>query len=97
MEHVISQNNTSCGPQCHLSLSTSNISISFGVFHKSLRSVNARFHVQDGAMSNTRYPDLPSQHAVVIKTNRIYLRPVTPDDLTALHSIRMNPRVMQYM
>lgn len=48
-------------------------------------------------MTNTKYPDLPPQHAVVIKTNRIYLRPVTPEDLTALHSIRMNPRVMQYM
>ncbi|POS77769.1 acetyltransferase [Diaporthe helianthi] len=48
-------------------------------------------------MSNNRYPDLPPQHAVVIKTNRVYLRPVTPEDLTALHNMRMNPRVMQYM
>lgn len=48
-------------------------------------------------MSNSKYPDLPPQHAVVIKTNRIYLRPVTPEDLNALHIIRMNPRVMQYM
>lgn len=44
-----------------------------------------------------KYPDLPPQHGVVIKTERIYLRPVTPEDLSAIHKIRMNPKVMQYM
>ncbi|KAJ0122711.1 acetyltransferase [Diaporthe amygdali] len=44
-----------------------------------------------------KYPDLPPQHAVAVKTDRIYLRPVTPEDLSALHVMRMNPRVMQYM
>ncbi|KAI3392531.1 hypothetical protein diail_5542 [Diaporthe ilicicola] len=45
----------------------------------------------------SKFPDLPPQHAVVIKTERIYLRPVTPEDLSALHQMRMNPEVMQYM
>ena len=44
-----------------------------------------------------KYPDIPSQHAVVVKTERIYLRPVKPEDLSALHEIRMKPKVMQYM
>lgn len=44
-----------------------------------------------------KYPDLTPQHGVVIKTERIYLRPVTPEDLSAIHKIRMNPKVMQYM
>lgn len=45
----------------------------------------------------SKCPDLPPQHAVVVKTQRIYLRPVIPEDLSAIHKIRMNPNVMQYM
>lgn len=45
----------------------------------------------------SKYPDLPPQHGVVVRTDRIYLRPVTPEDLSALHEIRMKPTVMQYM
>lgn len=45
----------------------------------------------------SKYPDLPPQHAVAVRTERIYLRPVTPEDLSAIHAIRMKSNVMQYM
>ena len=37
------------------------------------------------------------QHDVVIDTPRLHLRPVRADDLAAIHAMRRNPMVMQYM
>ncbi|ROW07758.1 hypothetical protein VMCG_03434 [Cytospora schulzeri] len=44
-----------------------------------------------------KYPDLKPQHDKFVRTNRLFLRPVTTKDLLALHRMRLNPTVMQFM
>ncbi len=40
---------------------------------------------------------LKPQHNVEIRTKRLHLRAVQPDDIAALHAMRINPLVMQFM
>ncbi|KUI58339.1 hypothetical protein VP1G_11040 [Cytospora mali] len=44
-----------------------------------------------------KYPNIKTQHDVLVRTDRLLLRPVATEDLSALHRMRLNPIVMQFM
>ncbi|KAH8900955.1 acyl-CoA N-acyltransferase [Thozetella sp. PMI_491] len=41
--------------------------------------------------------DLEPQHATMLSTSRLVMRPVRVEDIGALHKMRLNPAVMEYM
>lgn len=51
----------------------------------------------NGTVTMARYPDIKAQHDIVVETDRLTLRPVAIKDLSALHRMRMNAMVMEFM
>ncbi|ROV89138.1 hypothetical protein VSDG_08884 [Cytospora chrysosperma] len=44
-----------------------------------------------------QYPDIKPQHDKLVRADCLLLRPVVAEDLSALHRMRLNPMVMQFM
>ncbi|KAK7743449.1 hypothetical protein SLS53_003983 [Cytospora paraplurivora] len=45
----------------------------------------------------SKYPDMKPQHYMLVRSERLLLRPVVTEDLYALHRMRLNPKVMRFM
>lgn len=43
-----------------------------------------------------QYPDIKPQHDKLVRADRLLLRPVVAEDLSALHRMRLNPMVKQF-